>query len=448
MKAEGFSEDTRQAVHVAMGGFALALPFLSWFAAATFALLAIIFNLSILRRVRWRPLYRPYERTRALTSGIVLYPAAVFGLLLAFPNRPDIVAAAWGILAAGDGMASIVGRHLPIAALPWNPQKSVGGSLAFVVFGGGAGAALAWWCRDALIPPPYDWFLIGAPFAAAVAAAAVETIPITLDDNVSVTASAGAVLWALSLVSEDLILEAARSPIGAIAIPVAANAAVAAAGYFARTVTISGAIAGAMLGTAIMFFAGVAGWVLLLLSFASAVVTSRMGIARKRALGIDEARGGRRGAGNAIANTGVAAAAAAMSALTYAHDAGRLAFVAALVAGASDTIASEIGKAWGKRTFLITTLRRVPAGTSGALSLEGTLAGLAGAAALAAIGAALGLTTWLLALVVVAAATAGSLLESALGASLEDRGIVNNDVLNFINTAAAAYAAIQLLLLL
>jgi uncharacterized membrane protein len=82
------------------------------------------------------------------------------------------------------------------------------------------------------------------------------------------------------------------------------------------------------------------------------------------------------------------------------------------------------------------------------LSLEGTLAGLAGAAVLAAVGASLGLITWLLALVVVAAATAGSLVESMLGASLEDRGIVNNDVLNFINTAAAAYVAIQLLLLL
>ena len=445
MKAGGgFSEDTRQVVHMAMGAFALALPFLSWWYAATFALLAIVFNLSLLQKLSWRPLYRPGERKRALTSGIVLYPAAVFGLLLAFPNRPDIVAAAWGILAAGDGMASIVGRRLPIAALPWNREKSIGGSLAFVLFGGSAGAALAWWCGSALVPPAYGWYPLVAPFVAAVAAAAVETIPITLDDNVSVPASAGAVLWALSLVSEDLLAAVARPPLSAIAVPLAVNAAVAAAGFAARTVTASGAVAGAVLGTIVMFFTGAAGWGLLLLTFACAVVTSRMGLARKRALGIDEGRGGRRGAGNAIANTGVAAAAAAMSALTYAHDPARLAFVAALVAGASDTVASEIGKAWGRRTFLVTSARRVAPGTPGAMTLEGTLAGVAGAALLALAAVALGLLAPDGVLLVVAAATAGALLESVLGATLEDRGIVNNDVLNFINTAAAAYAAIAL----
>jgi dolichol kinase len=311
-----FSEDTRQAVHMAMGGFAIALPLIPWFYAATFALIALIFNLSLLHRVSPRPLFRPGERKRRITSGIVLYPAAVFGLLLAFPGRPDIVAAAWGILAAGDGMASIVGRRLPIAALPWNPDKSVGGSLAFVFFGGSAGAALAWWCGGSLLPPAYDWYLIGAPFVAAAAAAAVETIPISLDDNVSVSATAGAVMWALSLVSEDLVRATLERPVTAFAIPVAANVAVATAGYLARTVTMSGAVAGAILGTTIFFFAGPWGWALLLLSFACAVVTSRMGLGRKRRLGIDEARGGRRGAGNAFANTGVAAAAAAMIAHT------------------------------------------------------------------------------------------------------------------------------------
>ena len=439
-----FSEDTRQAVHMAMGGFALALPFLSWWYATTFALLAVFFNLGLLERLTWRPLFRPDEHRRVFTSGIVLYPTAVFGLLLAFPSRPDIVAAAWGILAAGDGMASIVGRRWPIARLPWNGEKSVGGSLAFVLFGGSAGAFLAWWCGTSLQPPPYGWFMIAGPFIAATAAGAVETLPVTLDDNVSVSASAGAVMWALSLVSEDLVAAALRAPAMAVVVPVVLNVSVAGAGYFARTVTVAGAITGAVIGTVIMFFTGFAGWTLLLASFACAVVTSRMGLARKRAQGIEEARGGRRGPGNAIANTGVAAAAAAMSALTYAHDPARLAFVAALVAGSSDTVASEIGKAWGRRTFLVTTARRVPPGTSGAMSLEGTLAGIGSAALLGAGAAGLGLINWDLVLIVAAAATAGALVESALGATFEERGIVNNDVLNFLNTAAAAYAAIVL----
>ena len=45
---------------------------------------------------------------------------------------------------------------------------------------------------------------------------------------------------------------------------------------------------------------------------------------------------------------------------------------------------------------------------------------------------------------IVAGATAGSLLESWLGATLEAPGILNNDMLNFINTAAAALATLAL----
>ncbi|MDQ3419097.1 MAG: DUF92 domain-containing protein, partial [Acidobacteriota bacterium] len=146
----------------------------------------------------------------------------------------------------------------------------------------------------------------------------------------------------------------------------------------------------------------------------------------------------------AFANTGVSAFAALMAVLTYARDPALLAFTAALVAGASDTVSSEIGKAWGRRTFLLTTMRRVPPGTSGAMSLEGTLAGLGSAVLLTLAAWGLGLVTLSSVWVVVAAATVGALVESALGATIEERGVVNNDVLNFINTSVAAFVAIKL----
>jgi uncharacterized protein (TIGR00297 family) len=161
-------------------------------------------------------------------------------------------------------------------------------------------------------------------------------------------------------------------------------------------------------------------------------------------LGIAEERGGRRGAGNAFANCGVAVI-AAIAAVTTPYKAGALiALVAALTAGGSDTVASEIGKAWGRSTFLITTLRRVKPGTPGAMSLEGTAAGLLAALGLAAFAASAGPITGELIPVIVAAATAGALVESALAATLEGPGILNNDMLNFINTAVAAAVALAL----
>jgi uncharacterized protein (TIGR00297 family) len=118
--------------------------------------------------------------------------------------------------------------------------------------------------------------------------------------------------------------------------------------------------------------------------------------------------------------------------------------VTALAAGGSDTIASEIGKAWGRRTWAITSLQRVPPGTSGAMSVEGTIAGIAGALGLAIVGWLLGLVPAAAVVLIALGATAGSLIESWLGATLEAPGILNNDMLNVINTAAAVCAAVAL----
>jgi uncharacterized protein (TIGR00297 family) len=444
MKEAGLSsEDRRQIVHVAMGGLALLLRDLTPWQAAVLAGGAVAFNLFALPRLAGT-LYRPGEVRRRLFSGIVLYPVAVLLLVLTFPDRRDIVASAWGILAFGDGMATLAGRHIASPRLPWNPEKSVAGSIAFVLFGGAAGSFLCWWCRPTVIPPAYMWFSVWMPWLAAVVAAAVETIPITFDDNISVPAVASSVLWWASLISEDLAANAAASALRVLPLAIAANGAVAAAGYVARTVTIPGAIGGALIGIAIVATCGWGAWALLLATFALAVVTSRLGLRRKMLLGIAESRGGRRGAGNAIANTGVAAIAAMLSALTYASDPSRLALVTALAAGGSDTVASEIGKAWGRRTLLLSTLAPVPPGTSGAISAEGTAAGLLGALALGAIGVAVNLIPVSALPIVVIAATIGSFAESVLGATLERDGIVNNDVLNFANTAIAALAAIYL----
>jgi uncharacterized protein (TIGR00297 family) len=183
---------------------------------------------------------------------------------------------------------------------------------------------------------------------------------------------------------------------------------------------------------------------LLLVTFVAAASASRIGLTRKTLLGIAEERGGRRGAGNAVANTGVAAVTSTIALAAADPALAMLAFATALAAGGSDTIASEIGKAYGRRTWSITSLTRVPPGTSGAMSLEGTLAGIAGAAALGLVAIALALIPRSALWIVVAASTAGALLESWLGATLEGPGILNNDLLNFVNTAAAALVAVAL----
>ena len=438
-----YSEALRQWVHIGFGAAALLLPFLNWYQAVVLAGAAIAFNIRLLRKIAGDRLHRPLELQQAVPAGLVLYPTSILLMLLMLPSRPDIVAGAWGIMAVGDGVATLAGRRYGVAKWPWNRQKSIVGSVALAVAGGAAGAFLCWWCRAVIVPPPYLWFSLGAPFAAAVVAAAAETVPIRLDDNISVPLSAATVLWALSIVSEDLVAILVAALPGALAIAVPANVAVAAGGYFARTVSLSGAVVGAAIGTIVFVSAGWRAWVLLLVCFLSVAIASRLGWQRKTLLGIAEERGGRRGAGNAIANTGVAAVAALLAALSYGTDAGMIAMAAALVAGASDTIASEIGKAWGTRTWSILPPRSVKPGTPGAMSIEGTAAGLVGAAALAGFAVGLGIVPGSAMLPIVAGATVGALAESLLAAAFEPSGVLNNDALNLINTAIAAYVAVS-----
>ena len=440
------AENARQWIHVGSAGFALLLRYLTWWQAAALAAAALAFNVVVLPGIGGRRLYRPVDEARGYPIGIVLYPLAVLLAILAFTARPDIAAAIWGVLAFGDGFATLVGRRMGGPQWPWNREKTIGGTMAFAVCGGAGAVALALWTRPAVSPEPPLVFALVAPAAAALVAAFVETIPVRLDDNVSVPVAAATVLWLASEMTRAAWQAAAPSVAAALPWAIAVNVVIAWAGYRARTVSAAGAAAGAAIGIVIYAGGGGLAWLLLFATFLAAALTSRLGLERKTLLGIAEERGGRRGAGNALANCGVAALAAVAAVATPHPTAALLALVAALTAGGSDTVASEIGKAWGRSTFLVTSFGRVKPGTPGAMSLEGTAAGLVAAFGLAALGVALGLVAWAMIPAVVVGATAGALVESALGATLEGPGILNNDMLNFINTAVAAAVALAVAL--
>ena len=88
----------------------------------------------------------------------------------------------------------------------------------------------------------------------------------------------------------------------------------------------------------------------------------------KEAEGIGEARGGARGPENVWGSAATAASCALLGAqFPEYHATLAVAFVASLASKLSDTTQSEIGKAYGKTTYLVTTLRPVPRGTEGAV---------------------------------------------------------------------------------
>ncbi len=165
----------------------------------------------------------------------------------------------------------------------------------------------------------------------------------------------------------------------------------------------------------------------------------------KEQRGIAEARSGVRGPANLWGSAAVAAVCAGGYVL-FPHPWWRLGYVASIATKLSDTMASEVGKAFGQTTYLITNLRVVPPGTEGAVSLEGTTAGLVGALTIGLVGGLLGLTTIPqdLLLCMVAAFIATN-IESLIGATLQSRWQwLTNEIVNGINTFLGATIAVIL----
>jgi uncharacterized protein (TIGR00297 family) len=207
-------------------------------------------------------------------------------------------------------------------------------------------------------------------------------------------------------------------------------------------VSISGAIAGALVGVLILACAGWPAWWLLGSTFLVTTIATKLGASRKSAMGIAEPKRGRRGAGGIVANTAVAAIAALLIAADPAAPTPRMMLAAALITAGSDSVASEIGKAWGRTTRVIWTGRRVPPGTDGAVSMTGTMAGMLSSFALSGAAAALALLNARAVASVALASVVASLLEGILAVTLERRGWLDNDGVNFVATGLGAALAV------
>jgi uncharacterized protein (TIGR00297 family) len=167
---------------------------------------------------------------------------------------------------------------------------------------------------------------------------------------------------------------------------------------------------------------------LFVLTFAA----TRFGRSRKEALGLAEPRRGR-AAAQVIANLGIAGWLAGGFAFGWSA-----ACIAALAEAAADTVSSEAGQAFGGTPRMILSGRPVPPGTDGAVSLAGTACGIVAAALVVAVAGFTGFLHGIEAPIAFTAGCAGLFFDSVLGATVERKGWVGNDLVNFLSTAFAA----------
>jgi uncharacterized protein (TIGR00297 family) len=442
------SEYKRKAVHIGSSAFGLLLRWLNFWQAVICAFVAFLFNWFILPRIGGKNLYRPEDQKRGYPIGILLYPLSVLLLILLFPNRLYIAAASWAIMAWGDGSASIFGRKFGRKKFRWNPNRSYAGSAAFLVFGS-IGAVFFTRFVWTSAPDPVLWYVFAVPFLAATLAAVIETVPIGIDDNFTVPISSGLFLWALYQIEPQLLFAKQDVILHNLIWGALINFAFGGTAFVLRVVRLSGFIGGFVVGTLIYTFGGYELYLILIAFFVLGTGATKFGYARKKALGVAQEKGGARGWENAVANCSVAAFLALLAVLVPETRNKILiaGFFGAFATAAADTVSSEIGQVLGKHPILITTLRPVPVGTEGAISLEGTFAGIVAAIVLCAIGVLLNVLSVRAGVLCVVAAFIGTTVESYLGATLEQMKIIDNEIINFMNTLVGAAAAMALVYL-
>lgn len=215
----------------------------------------------------------------------------------------------------------------------------------------------------------------------------------------------------------------------------AAGVGIAYLAYRARSLDESGALAAGILGSVVFGLGGV-GWAVVLLTFfLSASALSKVFKPEKSAVARDFAKGSRRDAGQVTANGGAGGLLALMFFLLVQFSPENkwlsplwVGFCASFAAANADTWATELGVLNPRRPVLISSFKRVPQGTSGGVSLVGTLAAMAGSVlvgfmAVLSIRAGWGpvgkLPLWEQFLVITGAGILGGFVDSYLGATVQ-----------------------------
>lgn len=229
--------------------------------------------------------------------------------------------------------------------------------------------------------------------------------------------------------------------------------------YRKEMLNAAGALTAVAMGAAIVLFTNIF-WLLLLFSLlAMGSAATRWRFKEKEARKVAEKSGGakgRRATRNVIANglapTLVAVASPVLTA-QWGPGVAAVAYASAVAVAASDTLASEFGSL-ATRVRMITTLKPVPAGTDGGVSLLGQLAAVGGGAAIGVLAAVFcGLLTpgdLAMPLTVGAAAIVagmgflGCQVDSVLGATLETRGLINKEEVNMISIVVGTLAGLAL----
>ena len=406
-------ENTRQIVHVGVGILVTCSPFLfvSALQPSVLAALFILLNSVALKTDQMRGMHT----TSRFSLGTVFFPFSFLVLILLYwHSNPTMLIVGMLIMTISDPLASIIGARntSSIKFTFWKDQKSVSGSTA-VFISAFAIVLIAVPILFGILQKPYIpvTSLLLTGFAVAVIAVLSESISFAGSDNLS--------LPLFSALMLDIMLKANVTQQITVVGWISFSFLLAFAAYRLKALTLGGT-AGAMLLGSLFFSIGGVFWVIPMATFfVLSSILSKIGKLKRTILKGMIEKGSQRDILQVYANGGVSLIMAVLFHFTG-NDLCYLMFLGSLAAATADTWGTEIGIFARSEPRHILTFDKVPAGTSGGVTILGTSGFFMGAGILTLSGI-FPVSGSIIRLFIIVALSGilGALIDSVIGATLQ-----------------------------
>lgn len=425
----------RGAAFAAIATLSVLAPLLGWATAIPF-LVAVVAGYTVTDGRVFMLLAFPADERDGRLRTFVAFSLAAAGLALLVPalGMPAGVFAT-SVLAVGYGD---LGRELVDRYRSTQAMRAAGFvTLATVVGVLGQVAVRVLSGTPPAVPAEYLFLALSA----ALLAALLRAVFIERDDPL-VLLSVALLLW---LFADLAVMVTWQRILVAMALTVFFGY----VSYALGAASVPGMLTGVFLGLLAVVLGGYGWFAILIAFFAIGGLSTKYGYDQKLERGVAEPNEGARGSGNVLGNSAAALLAlllfAASPRLPIPGELMRVAFAGSIATALADTLSSEIGGLFDQPR-LVTSLEPVEPGTDGAITWQGELAGIAGAAIVGVLCIvvfgydAIGVS------VIVGAGVAGMSADSLAGATIEG-SLVGNQTVNFLATITGGLVGALLALL-
>ncbi len=317
-----------------------------------------------------------FRENKKYDIGIISYPIGVLFSLFAFKNEPIFASLLWASLSFGDGFAALVGTSFGKHKVISNSKKSIEGMLAFFLSTVISGIFI-FILLTAKFPINFSFkFYLLILIVFSFFLSLVEIFPFKFTDNIFIPILGFIFLYPFQILSNSgaYNLNFHFQYIDKIAIlfifVLGAEA------FFLKWLNLKGASAAIIFGILIIIFSGASSIILLIMFFILSILATKFKFSYKLKKNIAESKTGIRGLYSVIPKGILPVFVSFLIFLSGNSEYFIFSFVVVIATSTFDTVSSEIGKAISRYSFSLIKLKKVKSGESGAISLQGTLAGI------------------------------------------------------------------------